>query len=211
MALTKTATTEMDAWAEVSQAGTRVGTKQDLAVNYDSTIHVDVALSSTTAHTGTEVIVQISSDTSDAEDNWHTLTRYVCCVGTAVSLALAATEPVAETTLACTNPATANMDNDGKFKFIKNTTAADCEIVYQSANSGDGGDTITILNGLAHEQDVTTSIIYDIDHAITEAVSQQSISIPFTADSVRVLINNTYDADGSTVFTRTRITEVTGV
>ncbi len=210
MALTKVNATEIDAWLEVAQDGTRLGATEDLAANYGSLLHVDVALCTTTAHTGTEVVVQILSDSTNAKDNWHTLTRYVCCVGTAVTLALDATEPAGETSIACTNPATANMDNDGKFKFIEHATDANSEIVYQSANGGDGGDTITILDGLAHEQ-TSSSALFDIDDAVTEAVSMQTISIPIEADSVRVLINNTYDADGSAVFTRTRLSELTGV
>lgn len=36
-------------------------------------------------------------------------------------------------------------------------------------------DTITILNGLDHEQDQTTSIIYDIDDANNECVGMYPI------------------------------------
>lgn len=210
MALGKS-TTEIDAWAEIAQAGFREGANYDVSDMYDAILHIDCALSSTTAHTGTEIIVQIGTDTGDADDNWSTLVRFISVTGTAVLLAFDATEPSAETSIAVTNPVTANMDNDKKFKFVENTTAADSEIVYQTANSGDAGDTITIQDGLTHEQDITTSIIYDIDDAVAEAVKQHQVAISAPADRVRVFYNNNYDPDGSTVFTRCRITKLTGV
>ena len=210
MALTKT-TAEVDEWAEIAQAGHRLGAETNVADSYGAVLYIAVALSTTTAHTGTEVVIEIGTDTGDATDNWAIFTRFVGVSGTAVLLALAATEPIGETTIAVTNPVTANMDNDKKFKFIENTTAADSEIVYQTANSGDAGDTITIATGLAHEQDITTSIIYDIDDAVREAVSQHVIEIPASADRVRVKYNNNYDPNGSTVFVSSRITKVTGI
>lgn len=203
-------TSEIDAWAEVAQAGLREGAIQDVDPNYSHTLHIDVALSSTTPHTGIEIIVEAGTDTGNARDNWSVLTRYVCCVGTAVADPLTATEPAAETTLATTDVPGNNMDNDKKFKFIEHNTPANSEIVYQTGNSG-AGDTVTIgRGGLAHEQD-SNSIIYDVDDAVTEALKQQSISIPFDYDRVRVLYNNNYDSDGSTVFTRCRITKATGI
>lgn len=210
MALSKS-TAEVDAWAEIAQAGFRLGAEFNVADAYSATLFIAVALSSTTAHTGTKIIVQIGTDSGDADDNWTLLVEFIGVTGTAISTILAATEPVGETTLAITNPVTNNQDNDGKRKFIENITPADSEIVYQSANSGDAGDTVTILVGLAHEQDITTSIMYDIDDAEAEAVSEHAIAIPPSADRVRVLYNNNFDPDGSTVFTQSRITKMTGV
>lgn len=210
MALTKS-TAEIDAWAEVAQAGLREGVNTDVSGNYASTLHIDCALSSTTAHTGTEIIVQVGTDTGDADDNWSTLVRFIGPIGTAISTALAATEPIAETVLAIDNPVTNNQDNDKKFKFIENTTQADSEIVYQVSNSADAGDTVTIQDGLTHEQDITTSIMYDIDDVVDEAVSQWQVDIPISADRIRIIYNNNFDPDGSTVFARARITKVTAL
>lgn len=214
MALTKS-TGERDAWEEVGQNSVREGTWEDFSGCYAAELHIDVALSSTTPHTGTEVIVQIGTDTGDKEDNVTNWVRYTCCVGTAVTLELASNEDAGQTVLDATNPVTANMDNDGKFKFIENkTTPANSEIVYQTANSGDSGDTITILDGLSHNQIGTSSsksAFFDIDHATTEAVSMQTIKLPFECDRARVLINNKYDDNGSTVYSRTRYTKVTAV
>ncbi len=209
MAPTK-ATAEIDAWAEIAQAGSRLGAATDVSgMNY-ATVHVDVCLSDTTPHTGTEIIVLVGTDTGDANDNWSTILRAIGPIGTAVSSTLNATEPIGETTLATLNPATANIDNDNKFKFLEHTTDANSEIIYQSANSGDGGDTITILRGLGHEQDTNTTI-FDVDDAVTEAIFQVSVELPNSTDRVQVIYNNNYDPDGATVFCSARISSTTAL
>jgi len=199
----------IDAWLEIAQNAVREGAEHDVSADYDVILGIDVALCTTTAHTGTEVIVQYSEEAA-GDGFWTTCARFIGPTGTAVTLALDATEPVGETTLAVTNPATANMDNDGKFKFIEAATDANSEIVFQTANGGDGGDTITIAYGLANEQS-NTSALFDIDSATAEAVKSYPAAIPASASRVRVLYNNKYDADGSAVFTRCRIANVTAL
>ena len=210
MALTKS-TAEVDAWAEVAQNSQREGAVADISGCYAATLHVDVALSSTTAHTGTEIIVQIGTDTGDADDNWTNLSRWIGPIGTAVKADFAGSEAQGQTVLSVTNPATANMDNDGKFKFVEDTgSAANSEIVWQVSNSGDSSDTITVLDGISHAKDANDDI-FDIDDATQEAVGQYQIELPMPTDRARVIINNKYDPDGSTVHTRTRISKVTAI
>ncbi len=210
MALTKV-TGAIDVWAEIAQGALREGANINVSNNYETTLHIDIALSSTTLHGGTEIIVQTGTDTGDLDDNWSTLVRFIGVIGTAISTPFLATEPIGEKTIGIDNPATNNQDNDMKFKFIENVAPADSEIVFQTANSGDGGDTVTIQDGLTHEQDITTSIMYDIDDAVLEAVSMHQISIPITADRYRVFYNNNFSPGGSTVFTRCRETKVIAV
>jgi hypothetical protein len=124
------------AWQEIAQNAVLETGAIDSSASWDTTLHIFIALSSTTAHTGTEIIVQAGSE-DGTDGSWSLVTRYIGPIGTAVSCAFAATEPAGETTIAITNPVTNNMDNDGKFKFVENTVAADSEIVYQTANSGD--------------------------------------------------------------------------
>ena len=133
---TKTEDTEVLAWQEVSQNAVLESGSIDVSGAITCTLHIFIALSSTTAHTGTEIIVQTGSE-AGVDGSWSNLCRFIGPTGTAVSCAFAATEPVGETTIAITNPVASNMDNDGKFKFVENTTPADSEIVYQTANSGD--------------------------------------------------------------------------
>ena len=203
MALTK-AGSVIDAWAEIAQNATREGAEADVSAQYDAALMVDCALSSTTAHTGTEIIVQVSEETA-GDGFWTTIARFIGPTGTAVTANVAATEPVGETVIATTNPVTQNVDNDGKYKFIENTdAAANSEIVFTTANSADAGDTITIMHGLANEQ-TANSDWWDIDSATSEAVKSQLVPLPMSASRARVVYNNKYDADGSTVFTRCRL------
>jgi len=209
MALTKTAA-GVDAWQEINQNDVLLGAEIGIEGGYGIHLHIKCALSSTTAHTGTEIIVQVGTDTADAKDNWTTVDRFIGPVGTAVSLTLNDTELAGEVVLAVTNPVTANMDNDGKFKFIEHATPANSEIVFQKSNSGDAGDTITILDGLGHDQN-SSSVIFDIDDSEIEAVGMYVVEIADTADRVRVIYNNKYDPDGATVFIECRITQTTGL
>lgn len=133
---TKTENTEVIAWQEIAQNTVLESGSIDVSASFDSVLHIFIALSSTTAHTGTEIIVQGGSE-AGVDGSWSTITRFIGPVGTAISTVFAATEPAGETTIAITDPVTNNQDNDGKFKFIENTVAADCEIVYQVSNSGD--------------------------------------------------------------------------
>lgn len=127
---------EVLAWQEIAQNAVLETGSIDCSASWDTVLHIYIALSSTTAHTGTEIIVQAGSE-DGTDGSWSNVSRFIGPVGTAVSCAFAATEPAGETTIAIDNPVTNNMDNDGKFKFVENTVAADSEIVYQTANSGD--------------------------------------------------------------------------
>lgn len=134
--LTKVENVSVMAWQEVAQNAVVESGSVDVSSYWNCTLHVFIALSSTTAHTGTEIIVQTGSE-AGVDGSWTNLCRFIGPIGTAVSCAFVATEPAGETTIAIDNPVTNNMDNDGKFKFVENTVVADCEIVYQTANSGD--------------------------------------------------------------------------
>jgi hypothetical protein len=134
--VTKTENTEALAWTEIAQAGFLETGSIDVSASQDTTLHIDCALSSTTAHTGTEIIAYIASE-AGVDGSWTPIARFVGPIGTAVSMAFAATEPANETVIALSNPVAGNMDNVGKHKFVENTVAADCEIVYQTECGAD--------------------------------------------------------------------------
>ncbi|MBE9485453.1 MAG: hypothetical protein IMY74_11430 [Bacteroidetes bacterium] len=214
MALTKGSQTTLDEWALTANAAIRLGTELDVSAAYYCTLYIKAVLGEAVASTGQpEVIIQTTGKASPAKDDWSPLMRMIGPSGTPVTpLALAATEPAAETIIACTNPVTAGIDNDGKFKFIKNTVVADSEVVFQTANSGDAGDTITILDGLANEQDITTSFIMDIDDVSNEVVAQWAITIDcLTLSRIRVIYNVDKDTDGPDVYTFCAYTLNTGI
>lgn len=133
---TKTETTQSLEWTDIVQGGvTETGTI-DVSDSRATTLHIDCCLSSTTAHTGTEIIVQIASE-AGVDDAWVDLVKFVGPTGTAISAVLPSNEAAAQTEISITDPVTNNFDNDGKFKFMKNGTIANSEIVFQTANSGD--------------------------------------------------------------------------
>jgi len=210
MALTKSVAA-VDEWAEVAQNTVREGATTDVSGCHSAILHVDCCLSSATAHTGTEIIVEVSSNTSGDED-WTPLVRFIGPIGTAHKVDLGGDEAAGQTVLSVTDPVTNNLDHNGKFIFIEHTgTVANSEIVYQTTNSGDAGDTITILDGLTNAQTAADSDFYDIDHATNSAVGMYVVELPLSANRARTIYNNTYDADGSTVHTKCRITKVTAI
>jgi len=214
MALTKGSQTVLDEWALTANAAVRLGTELDVSTAYEVTLAIKAVLGEAVASTGQpEIIIQSTGEASPAKDDWVNELRLVGPVGTPVTpLALDATEPADETVIACTNPETAGIDNDGKFKFIKNTTVANSEVVFQTANSGDAGDTITILDGLANEQTAAASVIMDIDDARAEVVAQWKLNINCRSLSrLRIVYNADYDTDGPDVYTYSAYTLNTGL
>ena len=215
MALTKGSQTTLDEWALQTNADTtavRLGTALDVRTAYQCTLNIKAALTEAVASTGTpEIIIQVSGEGTPAKDDWTTYMRLVGPAGTPVTDTLNATEPAGETVLAVVDPATSNVDNDPKFKFLLHTTVANSEVVYQISNTADAGDTITILDGLANEQDTNTQI-WDIDSATVEAVGQWTVTIDCMSLAwIRVIYNADYDADGPNLHTSCAYTLNTGI
>ena len=214
MALTKGEQTILDEWAVTTNGSIRLGTELDVSSAYYCDLDIKAVLAEAVASTGQpEVIIMKTGKASPTKDDWSPLMRLIGPSGTPVTpLALDATEPAAETVIACTNPVTANIDNDGKYKFIKNTTLANSEVVFQTANSGDAGDTITILDGLAHEQTAAASTIMDIDDVSNEVVEQWSLTVDCMAlKRLRIVYNADKDTDGPDVICQCAYTLCTGV
>jgi hypothetical protein len=213
---TKTETTQALEWVELAAAEGATGMKEtgsiDVSASYDTTLHIDCCLSSTTAHEGTEIVVQIASE-AGVDDAWTTLTKFVGPTGTASKADFANQEAAAQTVLGVTNPDTANLNHQGKFIFLEDTaTVAQCEIAYQIDDSADAGDTITVLDGITHQKE-TTSDVYTIDGSHESAVGMYAVKIPLSASQARVIFNNWYDDDGtaSTVHVRVRVTMTTAL
>lgn len=214
MALTKGEQTELDAWAVTAKTAIRLGNELDVSSAYYCDLDIKAVLGEAVASTGQpEVIIMKTGKASPSKDDWSPYMRLIGPSGTPVTpLALNATEPAAETEIACTNPETAGIDNDGKYKFIKNTTIANSEVIFQTANGGDAGDTITILDGLAHEQTAAASTIMDIDDVSNEVVAQWSLTIDcLSIKRIRVIYNADKDTDGPDVICRCDYTLCTGI
>lgn len=215
-ALTKTETTEALGWTLLTDTGDSAGIKETGSINvsssYDTTLHIDVCAASAAAHEGTLVKVQISSEAGE-DGSWTDLTSYVCLVGT--FLKSDCNDTNSDETIYVTNPATGGLDHDGKSIIIYDTgTIANSQILYQIDNSGDAGDTITVLDIPDHATDTDCDVLtVDIFGDAYSAVSSVPVHIPLSASQARVIINNFYDNDGTAadVIARVRVTMTTAI
>ena len=218
-ALTKTETMQALEWTKLGSVAGPNGIKETGSINisdsYDTTLHIDVCLADISAHEGTEVIVQIASE-AGVDDGWTTLVAPLAAVALvgANYTNFTGDEAAGQTILSIENPDTEHFNHDGKFVFIEHTTTpASCEIAYQIDNSGDAGDTITVLNGITHSQTAADTNIWTIDGDGKSAVWQMLVKVPVSASQARVIFNNYYDNDGTAadVYVRCRVTKVTAL
>ena len=142
--LAKTENTQVIEWTAIAPAvlitGGGVGFLDsgviDLSAAYEATLHIDCAIIDVTAHTGTEIIVQIRSEaTTPAE--WTTLTSFVGPTGTAFHLHPSDTAAAGQKTILVANPTAGNLNHIGKFIFLRNATIANSEICYQTQCGAD--------------------------------------------------------------------------
>lgn len=210
MALTKSVAA-VDEWAAVAKNTVRKGATVDVSGCYEAILHIFCALTEAVAHTGSDIIVQISSNTTGDED-WTTLAVFGSPTGTAFKVDIAADEAAGQTVISVTNPTTVNLDHPGKYLFIENTAnVANSEVVFQVSNEGDTVDTITILDGLTNAQAAADGDIWEIDSATIEVVGHYVVAIPRAANRVRVIYDNTADPDGARIHTNCRISKVTAL
>ena len=130
--ITKTAATEVIAWTIITPPAVVDSGTLDCSTSRSTILHIDIAQSSVTANTtGIEIIVQGRKE--DSLDEWTDITRFnaLAYAAVAVKSDVNATEPVAETTIAVTNPTAGGLDNLGKFAFLEDTaTPAESEIIF---------------------------------------------------------------------------------
>lgn len=134
--ITKTEDTQLLEWTAIAAQGFQDAGTLDVSAVLAATLHIDCALTSAVAHTGTEIIVQGRKEAS--LDEWTDLARYIGPTGTATKSDCPGVTAAGQVIVAVTNPATGNLDHIGKFIFIEDTvTIAQCQIGYIIAQSGD--------------------------------------------------------------------------
>ena len=200
MALTKSVAA-VDEWAEVAQNAVREGATTDVSGNYSCALHVDIALSTTTAHTGSKIEVQVSSNTTGDED-WTTFTTWIGPTGTANSEAIT-NDPLsaASTTATCASTTGLYDDDETRWIFIEDGTVANSELCLLVSHVAD--TSVTFQDGTTNEHAQNT-LMFDI-------ANTYAVDIPMWVNRVRVVYDNTYDSDGSTIHTKSRISKVTAV
>lgn len=127
--LAKTENTQPLEWTAIAAQGILETGAIDVSGAYEALLHIDCAISSTTAHTGTEIRVQARSEAG--LDEWSDLPSFVGPTGTATKSDFTSEEAAGQTILSITNPTAGNLNHLGKFIFLEDTAAiAQCEIAY---------------------------------------------------------------------------------
>lgn len=198
MALTKTATAASSDWTAVAQNTVGEGATIDISDCYDATLFIQAFLDSATAHTGTEFKVQLSNNSSGDED-WYDLCRFVGLIGTSNAEPLTNDSCTAGTTV-FTCASTTGYTN-GTYFAIEDGTLVNSEILYQVALTTN--TSITALDGCTNAHNDNTGMWSIADNWV--------VTLPMGAVRARLVVNNTYDADGSTLNYKFGITEVTAL
>ena len=175
-------------WTAVAQNTLVHSGELDISDDLEAQLILQAGLDTETAHTGTTIIVEISHNTSGDED-WAELTQRVILVGTANGENITDNPLSAgSTTLAVAS--TTGYTTNGELRMIEDSTLANSEIVRQTAYVTD--TSVTILDGTTNEHAQNTPM-YNV--AISEIIAYLTAAVR----RVRVLIDNTYDDDGSSL------------
>jgi hypothetical protein len=185
-------------WTAVAQNAIGESGTLDCSDNVKTLLHIQSFLDTETAHTGTRFLIQVSSALSGDED-WQDYTEFVGLIGTANKEDMTGNPTAAGATtitVASTTGYTA-----GAWRAIKDATLVNSELVFQTGLTTNTN--ITVLDGTTNEH-ANTSDLYNI--ALTQVVLLDS-----TVNRVRVIVDNTYDSDGSTLNYKIRASKVIGV
>lgn len=205
MALTITPSA-VDVWVLTAQNAVRPGAAIDISGSFQSVIHTDIALGDTAAHTGTRCVLQVSS-AADDDEFWTDYLEFVAAVGTAnTEIVLNNPLNATETQIEVADLTGFTVATGGVLKaFMLDNTVANSELIEIVSTSVEGGnDLINILDGVKREHVITTTVLSNI------AESRQ-IVIPTGYLRARMIYDNLYDADGATIYTRTRVVKTTSV
>jgi hypothetical protein len=176
-------------WTHVAAEATGESSVIDLSGNYVTAIHIQAFLDSTTAHEGTEFIVQVSANSSDDED-WTDFSVFKALVGTADSLTISDNPLSPASTTISTSDTGGGYETEpmGKWVAIEDSTLANSELVWLTGYTTDTN--ITIQDGTKNSH-VQSTLMYDI------AVSK-TVIVPMGAGSrARVIVNNGVDMDAT--------------
>jgi hypothetical protein len=136
-ALSKYQNIELLDWTSIALAAAATASSEaDLATVRSGMLHLFCAIVGTTAHLGTEFIVQVRNEVTVNE--WTRLFAFIMCAGkTALKVDVLSTAAAAQKVIPVDNPTTANLNHINKNLFILDATIANSEIVFQTVNGGD--------------------------------------------------------------------------
>lgn len=205
MALGKAMTVVQD-WNAVAQNIIEESSEADVSGDHNMALKIQAALDTVTAHTGTEFIILVNANASDDED-WVVWNKFIDLIGTALTENLT-NNPLASGQSILTMVDTAGFETNGPdideipgWRFIKDSALINSELIYQIAFVTDTSISWAGVNKNSHVQNTPC---YNI------AISK-SVQLPMWAQRAKVIVNNAFDADGSTLNYRVMAGEVTGV
>ena len=85
MALAKSDDVVLDACQAIAQGTVVIGNEADISAYHGAELCIQLALTSTTAHTGTRIKVQCSNEATSGTENWRDWVTLTTLVGTATS------------------------------------------------------------------------------------------------------------------------------
>jgi len=162
-------------------------------------LHLQAALDTTTAHTGTKFVVQVASNATGDED-WQSFLEFVALIGTAVT-DLIEDNPLAahSTAIALTGQILSAAVGLGSWLFIEDGTLINSELIFLASQS---------TNEIVALDDTTNA--HAQNTAIFSIAISRVIQIPINAGMrARVIVDNSYDVDGSTLNYKLRTTQTT--
>lgn len=189
----------VDAWAAVAQNAIREGAIVDLESDQNAILHIDCALTAAVSHTGTEIIVQVSSSATD-DEFWSNLTPVIGPLGTPNTENIT-NDPLAAGSTTITCASTIGYTTKAEWRFIKDVTIANSELIMQTDVSANVN--ISILDGTKRAHVLNTPMWSIADTLL--------VQLPAEARRARVIYNNTYDSDGASIATRCRAVTISGL
>jgi len=137
VALSKYQNIELLDWTSIALAAVPPApVEADLSAVRSGMLHLFCAIVGTTAHLGTEFLVQVRNEVTVNE--WTRLFSFIMCVGkTAFKTDVLSTAAAGQKVIAITNPTAGNLNHLMKNLFILDATPANCEIGFQTAVGAD--------------------------------------------------------------------------
>jgi hypothetical protein len=163
---------------------------------YGLTVLIQAFLDSTTAHTGTKFTIQVSSNSTGDED-WHDFYSFVPTdlVDTAAT-DLIEDNPLAATSTSLTLTGHA-LTEEGIWIGIEDGTLVNSELIFVASQTANA---VVALDGTTNEHAQNT--------AVFDAAISQTYFVPMGIGvRARVIIDNSYDDNGSTLNYRIRSIE----
>ncbi len=188
---------QINDWTAVAQNILAKSNEHDISSDLEATVTIQAALDTTTAHIGTRFILQVASATSGNED-WSDWSLFTALKGTAAT-DLIEDNPLAagSTSLTLTGHA---LTEEGIWILIEDGVLIDSELILVASQ---GANAVVALNGTANEHAQNT--------AVFNIAFSKTITLSASVGRIRLIVDNTYDDNGSSVNYKLRIIEATDI